>query len=221
MQKNYQRRSNARIQTMLDHYNFQDKNVLDIGCSKGYVTNALKQAGANVVGIDSDLLSLLVARNKYKDIPFICSRISFEQIKSLGKCDCVLLLAVLHHVLVDMGCYQQDKIGLQAAVDILSVIREKTDTLWFEIALPNEVQREGTTPLTDMGNRPNMWIIDNLLSPAGFDDVIIYPYPELRENLFQAYLHKSWYKPLIKAPQLVRDLLKFDDRDARPLFQCR
>lgn len=51
--------------------NVKNKNILDIGCGYGWLTNALFEKGANPIGIDFSEASLSIARLKYPSVHFI------------------------------------------------------------------------------------------------------------------------------------------------------
>ncbi len=72
------------------------ERILDLGCGTGHLTHAIRQRGANVIGIDHSATMIEQARNNYSDIRFEvadASNFSFDE-----AFDAVFSNAVLHWV---------------------------------------------------------------------------------------------------------------------------
>ena len=76
----------------------QKKQLLDIGCGDGWITNKLAERGANIIGIDHSESAVNFARNQYpKDNFKVCSIYNIEQFQN-ETFDGVLLIDILGHV---------------------------------------------------------------------------------------------------------------------------
>ena len=88
--------------SVLRKYDWQNKRVVEVGCGQGTTLNYLPQYGANVVGIDMSVGSILGARAGAQELK-IASKISLAQgdAEKLpfadASCDCVISFGVLHH----------------------------------------------------------------------------------------------------------------------------
>ncbi len=72
------------------------KNVLDIGCGVGSLTNYIYRKGFNVTGIDLADEMLRIAKQKYKDINFV--RMDMKNITLNQKYDGISVLYSLFHL---------------------------------------------------------------------------------------------------------------------------
>src|SRR2546429_3476246 len=65
------RRKAAKILAVLRHFlgreNFNGLKVLDIGCSAGFISDELRLAGADVIGLDIDEPGLEKAKQRFGD----------------------------------------------------------------------------------------------------------------------------------------------------------
>lgn len=97
---------------------FQPKNVLDVGCNTGSFSRIAAQNGAQVIAIDQDAATVgkvwqMANQENLNILPLVIdisrptAAIGWENKESAsflervcGKVDCVLMLAVIHHLLV-------------------------------------------------------------------------------------------------------------------------
>lgn len=82
------------IDTFLNSLN--GKEVLDIGCGLGNLTNYMKEKGFNLTGIDLSDEMLNFAKSKYKDITFL--KMNMNDIKFDKKFDGISFLYSLFHL---------------------------------------------------------------------------------------------------------------------------
>lgn len=78
----------------------QQANVLDLGCGRGVVANAIaNHSNANVTGIDLDKTLIDFARSKYKNpnLTFLHGDV-FKDIPEIEKVDVIVLSSVLEHL---------------------------------------------------------------------------------------------------------------------------
>lgn len=82
------------VKQMLKHS--KAKQILDIGCAEGFITNYLSQLQAQVIGIDIDQ-NLKIAKNKVKNADFILASITHLPFKD-GTFEAATLLEILEHL---------------------------------------------------------------------------------------------------------------------------
>jgi ubiquinone/menaquinone biosynthesis C-methylase UbiE len=82
------------VKQMLKHS--KAKQILDIGCAEGFITNYLSQLQAQVIGIDIDY-SLKIAKNEVKNADFIQASITHLPFKD-GTFEAATLLEILEHL---------------------------------------------------------------------------------------------------------------------------
>lgn len=211
----------ARVEAMKSVYDFHGKHVLDIGCADGFIARQLSASAKTVFGVDLDTSAAVVKAepNTY----FFNREATPAWIRSQRKFDCVIYLSVIQHVMADLGRWKQSHYGISYAVEVLEAIRSITDTMFFEIALPGESSPflRNMPETWHAAQFPYSWVMHNLLQPAGFYNTWIVSAPVLAASRYQYWMHSKFGKVLKQSPSLVRDLVRFDDRDARPLFFCR
>ncbi len=75
--------------------------VLDVGCSKGAITQFLKKQNNQVVALDLGETSLRVARGRYPDIQFLQANVraaDFDLTRVAGKFDLVVCMEMLSYI---------------------------------------------------------------------------------------------------------------------------
>lgn len=98
------------------------KNVLDIGCNAGAITNLFGEAGYFAVGIDRNV----DCNGKHSKACIGEFKMTIENIERLPKFDAILLLSVLHQIIAEDG--------LSYAVDFVAKLLLKCDILMVELA---------------------------------------------------------------------------------------
>ncbi|MCC2312930.1 class I SAM-dependent methyltransferase [Cellulomonas xiejunii] len=112
------------------------RRVLDIGSSLGYMSFALADRGAHVVGWEYNADNAEVARQVAAinglPVTFLVKELTVESVRTIphGQVDAVLVLAVLHHVIH----YQ----GLEAAQEIVRELLDRVPVLVVELATKGE-----------------------------------------------------------------------------------
>ena len=71
--------------------------VLDLGCNCGYETKRMKDIGLNPVGLDFSSKSIEIAKERNKDIKFVCDNM-LNDLTYLGKFDAVIAIASIIHI---------------------------------------------------------------------------------------------------------------------------
>lgn len=71
--------------------------VLDLGCNCGYETRRMKKLGLAPVGLDFSEASINLAKEKNKDIKFICDNM-LNDLTYLGKFNAVVAIASIIHI---------------------------------------------------------------------------------------------------------------------------
>ena len=74
--------------------------VLDLGCNSGYETRRMKNLGLDVVGLDFSEKSIGIAKDRNKDIKFVCDNM-LNDLTYLGKFDSIVAIASIIHIPVD------------------------------------------------------------------------------------------------------------------------
>ena len=86
---------------LLNHIEY-NANVLDIGCGEGYVEERLILKTKNIVGIDYNIHSLEIAKNKFKNSPsiqFYCMDVFKYLDENINeKVDVIILSHILEHL---------------------------------------------------------------------------------------------------------------------------
>lgn len=110
----------ALIKAVLDKESC--KNVLDIGCNAGAITNLFGESGYFAVGIDQNV----DCNGKHSKACIGEFKMTKESIFNLPAFDAILLLSVLHQIVSEEG----DKY----AQDFISCLLSKCDALIVELA---------------------------------------------------------------------------------------
>lgn len=110
----------ALIKAVLDKENC--KNVLDVGCNAGAITNLFGEAGYFAVGIDRNV----DCNGKHSKACVGELRLTAENIERLPKFDAILLLSVLHQIIAENGL-------TYAGIFVASLLG-KCDVLMIELA---------------------------------------------------------------------------------------
>jgi ubiquinone/menaquinone biosynthesis C-methylase UbiE len=108
------------VKQMLKHS--KAKQILDIGCAEGFITNYLSQLQAQVIGIDIDQ-SLKIAKNKVKNADFIQASITHLPFKD-GSFGAATLLEILEHLpnaAVNKGIAEVNRVLKSGGTLIVSV----------------------------------------------------------------------------------------------------
>ncbi len=71
--------------------------VLDLGCNSGYETKRMKEIGLDPVGLDFSSKSIEIAKERNKDIKFVCDNM-LNDLTYLGKFDAVIAIASIIHI---------------------------------------------------------------------------------------------------------------------------
>ena len=74
--------------------------VLDLGCNSGYETRRMKDIGLDPVGLDFRDKSIEIAKERNKDIKFVCDDM-LNDLTYLGKFDAVISIASIIHISED------------------------------------------------------------------------------------------------------------------------
>lgn len=98
------------------------KNVLDIGCNAGAITNLFGESGYFAVGIDQNV----DCNGKHSKACIGEFKLTTENIERLPKFDAILLLSVLHQIVAEND--------LSHAVDFVAKLLTKCDILMVELA---------------------------------------------------------------------------------------
>ena len=103
--------------------NIEQKTILEIGCSSGYLIKDLKDNFKNInyVGADVVKFSLLKLAKKWKDIPFLKFDITKNPLKSI-KFDNIIMLNVLEHI-------KDDFLAIRNTFKLLN----KNGTIYIEV----------------------------------------------------------------------------------------
>ncbi len=72
-------------------------DVLDLGCNSGYETRRMKDIGLNPSGLDFSEKCIEIAKEKNKDIKFVCDNM-LNDLSYLGKFDAVISIASIIHI---------------------------------------------------------------------------------------------------------------------------
>ena len=227
------RKARARLNAISDHYDFRGKRVLDLGCHRGYFTFELAAIAGTITGIDGDQGAIaediaLAQRLGLRNLDFQHALITPEAIKALPHYDVTLFLSVLHHIVANSQTYlwYEGRTGLEYGQEILHQLARKTEMLFFEMGQSDEAE-DWAPKLPRMEPCADVWIVKNLLDPAGFRDITIIPPPEFRGASGHArkFIYDHFHHTVARGSGLpiraLRRLTRFDTRDCRPVFMAR
>lgn len=146
------------------------KNILDIGSAEGFfVLKSADELGLFSIGIDFDSRRQFFAVNqmlnqKPSGAGFVMNEINPKSIEKLSNFDAIIFLSVMHHII--------NENGLEYGRKIMEKIKNKTNkVLFFEMGTSEEKENAWAKNLPDMGENPEIWIKNFLLS-SGFKEVI-------------------------------------------------
>lgn len=141
--------------------------VLDIGCNVGFFSFKAADTGRMAVGIDHDSFNILfcnairsATRSEYT--MFANRNLDLGHLKKLPKFDTIFNFSVFHHWVKAYGASE--------AMEMMRVIAQKCDCLFFETGQPDEAGTKWAEKLAFMGDDPKSWI-QSFLQEIGFSDV--------------------------------------------------
>lgn len=142
-------------------------SMLDVGCNIGYFVFRIAKWGGMCLGTDIGRNEIMTANaiatiNNIKNAAFFRFEVTPETVHSLPRFDLVICLSVFHHFVRHFG--------EKNAVQIMSIIANKTRYLVFETGQPDEVEKEWAKDLQFMGADPQEWS-SNFLKDIGFTTV--------------------------------------------------
>jgi len=103
------------------------RRILDIGCAEGYITSHISQSYEDVMGMDIDIASLKIARQKVKKTNFLGSSITHLPFKD-NSIDAISLSEVIEHLpmeTIERGFAEIDRILRTNGVLVISVPYEE------------------------------------------------------------------------------------------------
>lgn len=156
-------------------------SVMDIGCNSGYYCFQLAELGHFSLGVEASPPFHLLSMHAKEVIglnntAFAKMFVDPENVDSLPKTDCVILLAVFHH-----WCRA---FGSEAAIKMLETVFKNTSkVMFFETG---ESGDNYAKHLPDMGESPETWLRDLFISMGATEVKVITPSKNGRE-LIAAY----------------------------------
>jgi SAM-dependent methyltransferase len=169
------RNSNARLDMIEKNVDFNDKTVLDLGCSGGFFSFSLAKKAKSITAIDAN--QDMINRNREiadrlgcKNIEFRYSHINPESLKELPKYDVVLFLSVFHHIIASSDTYEwNDESGVESAQEVLDTVSKLGSVYIFEMGRPDEGTKLGRIVGERIGE-PRDWVPQNVFG-AGFKNI--------------------------------------------------
>lgn len=141
--------------------------VLDIGCNVGFFSFKAAETGRMAVGIDHDSFNVLfcnairsATRSEYT--LFANRNLDLAALKKLPQFETIFNFSVFHHWVKAYGADE--------AKEMMRVIAQKCDCLFFETGQSNETGTKWAGKLAFMGDNPKDWI-QSFLQEIGFSDV--------------------------------------------------
>lgn len=138
-EQNFHRKgTSARAEFVAGAYDLKEKRGLDIGCAEGGISFCLQEMGAQMTAIDNDPTAIQVAmamNEKFgRDVDFREMTVPSLEFNDLIQetWDFVVWFANFMWIVKDHG--------LEAAHDVLALVSENTEVLFFETA---QSQRDG------------------------------------------------------------------------------
>ena len=226
-----QRNVYSRLGALLQHYDFRDKKILDLGCNRGFYAFSLALRGAkSVVAVDGDKELInqneeMAKKKNIQNILFLNKKITVEEIQPFSKFDVVLFLSVLHHIMVgtpELYPFNSEGKDIAYAVELLKEIARHTDCLFFEMGQSDEFA-DWAARLPRMEPSAAIWISEHLLKPAGFLQITIIEPPEWEgfNGKIRKFLRKYLSSTLDSqhlAGRLLRRIFNYHQADRRILF---
>lgn len=145
-------RSDMKWDRIVDHIDWSDKTVLDIGCGNGYFGFRAIGAGASsVLGLDSSILFVMQAAfvNWFAKSQNVVLPQRFGQDSMHGRFDIVLSMGVIYH--------QRDQ---QAHVNELAKVCESGG----EVVLESIISDEDLVPCDRYAGMKNIWCVPSITS---------------------------------------------------------
>ena len=222
------KKTDVRLQVILDACDPAGKKILDLGCSNGLFSFELAKRGARVFGVDKNetVLSLNRKIAKYYgwDAQFDEGFLDLEYFRALPKYDCVLFLSVLHHTFNHSFVQPID-----VCRETIKLLSTKTDLLVFEFGQSGE-PFSWSRKLALMEPNPKEWILQNLFSDSDFTSIEVIEPPafkygklsKIRERIWKFHKRSSVLKPGFNLRKILSHLLVYlfiyDPRDTRYIF---
>jgi SAM-dependent methyltransferase len=171
---------------------FGARSILDIGCAEGwFLRRAAHEFGCFAIGVDGDERRVMlgeIARlhDGVDRVAVMKSKLQPDSIVQLPRCDIVLCLSVLHHVI--------RRAGLSAAEAFLGAVCSRAGkALLFEIGTSDEKELHWSGILPDMPGGQEEFVT-GLLARCGMQNIrVVASTPGLRKDaarlLFAAEPH--------------------------------
>ena len=125
-------RDDTRWKLMSSAFDWKGKKVLDIGCYTGYFSHKIAKKGGIVIGVETDVTKLRVAKEENSllklDVEFILG--SFDTYIKGKQFDCVIFFSVLHWILKDKG--------IEGVKESLTLISVSSPVMFFDMGQNNE-----------------------------------------------------------------------------------
>lgn len=168
--------------------------IIDLGCGRGWITDALSEYG-DVVGID---LSTGMAERLHPDLKFIQANIVTDEIE--GKYDVVVSSEVIEHL-----SFKDQRIYVRKACDLLNEAgylilttpnKPKAETLVRELS----ISREQLQPIENWLDRESLGLLlapyfrTEYVGSTVFEPILIRKYKYLHYPYFFAYFYLTLYK---------------------------
>lgn len=215
-----------RLAILKENIDFQDKRVLDLGCSDGFFALSLASEAKHITAIESDFNRINRCNDRKKqlninNVDFCHDTITTDFIDSLPNYDIIIFLAVFHHMWNASTTYDVNiKTQKEEAKSILTSICSKTDVLAFEIGETQTGHEPRKSSVMSIKHQKK-WVIDDLLG-LSFTNIKALPGPgyyrlplRLRALGMHAFNNPITAKPFIR---LLLHRKKIDERDFRYIY---
>ncbi len=161
--KSARKETDIRVETMSNHFDFSRiGSYLDIGSALGYFVFKLAEAKKIIAhGIEMDKIlcaysNAIVVLNGLENVSFTNCKLTIETVKKLPRFDLISFLNVFHHIVHFDGFNAADK--------MMKVLSGKCDYFVFETGQYNEKGYYWTEDLKFMGNDPDLWVKEYIVS---------------------------------------------------------
>jgi hypothetical protein len=162
------RNSFDRYEAIFENLPSTPKNLVDLGCSRGFFVLQAAKNGMFAMGIDHDRFEILYARsvaeiNGANDALFMHDEINEQLINKLPQFEMTICTSIFHHW---VRIYGKD-----SAFNMMQGIADKTSKyLVFETGQNNEVETRFYKYLDFMGGSYEVWV-EKFLLDIGFKKV--------------------------------------------------
>lgn len=176
------------VSRLLHHLKGNNGRYLDLACGTGNYTQALKQQGMDITGIDVSEYMLQLARDKNSSIDWVLGSIESLPFPDNAFSGAICIQAIHHLQNLESAIKEAARV-ITGSVVIFTAIAEQLENYWLNEYFPEAMRKS-------IQQMPGEEVIYKALRGAGFRRIWWEPY-EIRDSLQDFFLYSGKHNPEI------------------------